>query len=88
MGPGVLTGAADLGDALTLTRGYNSVPVCSSLAGMGAGPRQPRGRVPFSGVPAHRPQHGIGSPARPVAAQARKQGSEAPLRDPEARFRR
>jgi hypothetical protein len=88
MGPGVLAGAADLGDALMASRGCSSSPSCSSSAGMACGPRQPRGRVPFSGAPAHRLQHSSGSVSRPVAAHARRQGNEPPLRDPEARFRR
>jgi hypothetical protein len=86
MGPGVLAGAADLGDALMASRSCSSSSSCSSPAGTACGPRQPRGRVPFSG--AHRRQHSGGSVSRPVAAHARRQDNEQPLRDPEARFRR
>lgn len=88
MGPGVLAGAADLGNALAATRGCNNSPSRSSLASGSCGPRKPRGRVPFTGAPAHRLQHNSGSGARLVAAQAKRQGLEPPLRDPEARFRR
>ena len=88
MGPGVLAGAADLGDALISSRACGSSPSCSSSAGMAGGPRQPRGRVPFSGTPAHRLQRNSGSVNRSVAAHARRQDNEPPLRDPEARFRR
>ena len=88
MGPGVLAGAADLGDALISSRGCSGSPLCSSMANMSSAPRQPRSRVPFSGAPAHRLQHSSGSVGRPVAAHARRQGNEPPLRDPEARFRR